>query len=183
MKHSDDQTLFAWHFGYEVTEDGICGPLATTPSNFRHSKDMLPIPDMGTSTPYSTTNKGLRIELPIVQQRGLHALAVLQCSTTALFPNRVALPIVRTTQQDSNQYARDRMHFGPLDFVKPTFVAKAIPKTVFMKQDSEQDAEWWRATLIARIQPGGKPFYYPMFIDFIYPLNAICKTVKTGSYI
>ena len=34
MKHSDDQSLFAWQLGYESMKDDICGPLAPHPSNF-----------------------------------------------------------------------------------------------------------------------------------------------------
>jgi hypothetical protein len=135
MKQANDQTLFAWHFGYEVTEDGICGLLATTPSTLANPRIYCRFRIWILRLPFNH-NQGLKIELPIVQQRGLHALAILQCSTTALFPNRVALPIVRTTQQDSNQYARDRRHFDPLDFVKPGSCCKGFTKNSFHETGS-----------------------------------------------
>jgi hypothetical protein len=157
MKQSDDQTLFAWQLGNEYTEADICGPLATSPSQFRWCSDLLPISDLDANTPYSITNKGLRIELPIVQREDYEggqqlAIAILQCSTAASNSRRLALPLVRITQQESNHYARDARYIGALNFVNPALVPISVTKTILMKQEPEQSVEW-PTGLRVRIQP------------------------------
>lgn len=67
MKQSDDQTLFAWQINSGDHQTEICGPLATSPSLFRGCSDRVPVSDLGLPAPYSMTNQGLRIELPIIQ--------------------------------------------------------------------------------------------------------------------
>jgi len=65
MKTSDDHTLFAW------TEQGdehrwiTRGVLADSPAEFINSDDIIQSKPILESTPYSMTNKGLRIELPL----------------------------------------------------------------------------------------------------------------------
>jgi hypothetical protein len=147
MKQSDDQTLFAWQLGNKYTEADICGPLATSPSQFRWCSDLLPVSDLDATTPYSMTNKGLRIDLPIVRREAHEggrqlAIAVLQCSTAASNTKRLALPLVRITQQESSHYARDARYIGALNFVSPAQIAISVTRTILMKQEPEQDVEW-----------------------------------------
>lgn len=65
MKESDDQSLFAWDAsdfqGFNAT-----GLLALTPAFFKNSKNIVPFRPLKKSSPYSVTNKGIRVELPLL---------------------------------------------------------------------------------------------------------------------
>ncbi|KAN0110643.1 HET domain containing protein [Hyaloscypha variabilis] len=79
LKESDDQSIFAWglmnpdadQLGSEDREPslriGDQGVLATHPSNFAGSADIVPYPGDPDRQPFSMTNRGLRIELPVLQ--------------------------------------------------------------------------------------------------------------------
>jgi len=158
MKQSDDQTLFAWQLGFETLKDDICGPLASHPSKFREAGSLLPIPDSESLTPYSMTNKGLRIDLPIVHQDDhQYGIAILHCSTTESFPQQIGLPVIRLGPPGSNQYARDARYIGPLGSIELDFHGS---RTIFMKQQPEQSVGW-RTGLLVRIPIGQKAFFRP----------------------
>lgn len=129
MRRSDDQTLFAWHLNAAVT--GLCGPLATSLAQFRGCKDLLPVPDANTHIPWSMKNKGLRIDLPLVEyDDGVTATAILQCSTMATYPIRITLPLVRATQQGVNHSTRDPNYTGSLPSVDPDLIEESITKNL-----------------------------------------------------
>lgn len=130
MKQSDDQTLFAWQLGFESTRNDLCGPLATHPSKFKGASTLMPSLDDDFQSPYSMTNKGLRIELPIVHQdEGPYGLAVLHCGT---YNTRTGLPVVRLGPPGTSRYARDARSTGPLMAIK---VQERIPTVMFMSQE------------------------------------------------
>ncbi|PMD39310.1 HET-domain-containing protein [Hyaloscypha variabilis F] len=80
LKESDDQSIFAWglmnpkadRLGSEDRESsldiGYQGVLATHPSSFAGSADIVPYPSDPDRQPFSMTNRGLRIELPVLEQ-------------------------------------------------------------------------------------------------------------------
>jgi hypothetical protein len=158
MKQSDDQTLFAWQLGFESYKDDLCGPLATHPSKFSDGSNLIAIPDSASQMPYSMTNKGLRIELPIVHNNDeRYGMAILHCSTATSFPKQIGLPVVRLGDRGSTHYARDARCVGPLGSFDLDF---AIPKAIFMKQEPEQSAAW-RTGLLTLI-PTGNTFFSPV---------------------
>ncbi|KAE8421942.1 hypothetical protein BDV36DRAFT_291758 [Aspergillus pseudocaelatus] len=69
MKESDDQSLFAWDAsdfqGFNAT-----GLLALTPAFFKNSRNIVPVRSLKNSSPYSVTNKGIRLQLPLVGIKG-----------------------------------------------------------------------------------------------------------------
>lgn len=130
LKQSDDQTLFAWQLGFERTRNDLCGPLATHPSKFRGASTLIPILDDDFQSPYSMTNKGLRIELPIVHQgEDPYGLAILHCGT---YNTRTGLPVVRLGPPGTNRYARDARSTGPLMTMK---AEERTPTAIFMSQE------------------------------------------------
>jgi len=136
MKQSDDQTLFAWQLGFENTRNDLCGPLATHPSKFRGASTLMPDLDDDFQSPYSMTNKGLRIELPIVHQGAdPYGLAILHCGT---YNARTGLPVVRLGPPGTNRYARDARSTGPLMAIK---IEQRIPKVIFMSQEPSTRVE------------------------------------------
>lgn len=66
MKSSEDQSLFAWQ------TPGLFGPstglLSNTPAHFQSSWDIIPLRISKLMMPYSMTNRGLRIELPLLRR-------------------------------------------------------------------------------------------------------------------
>ncbi|KAG4422270.1 hypothetical protein IFR04_004650 [Cadophora malorum] len=67
LKETDDQSLFAWgsqSYAYLKTHTGV---LALHPLDFAMSKNIIPFPSKPRRQPYSMTNKGLQIELPILE--------------------------------------------------------------------------------------------------------------------
>jgi hypothetical protein len=143
MEQSDDQTLFAWELDPNDIKADVCGPLATSPSMFRRCSDRFPVPDTDTPTPYSMTNKGLRIELPIFKLKDQRkGIAILQCSTMASFPLRITLPIVQVNHEEDGYFARDGRYDSSLNTASLNEIQGAIPKIIFMKQDPIRDMEW-----------------------------------------
>jgi hypothetical protein len=62
MKHSDDHSLFAW----SSTDDGYRGLLAKSPSDFGDCSNIVRAMFKSNRVPYSVTNMGLSIELPMI---------------------------------------------------------------------------------------------------------------------
>ena len=83
MKDSDDQSLFAWQplsneNVVNLPINPIRGPLAKSPQEFASSGDIVPLRDWAISEPYSMTNKGLRITIPLFSSDSQY-LGVLGC--------------------------------------------------------------------------------------------------------
>jgi hypothetical protein len=64
LKISDDETIFAWEAG-NISDTGL---LAFSPANFRHCGDIRAMILDKNRPEYSMTNKGLRIELLLLQK-------------------------------------------------------------------------------------------------------------------
>jgi hypothetical protein len=64
MKDSDDQSLFAWIQPQEPFKE-LRGLLADSPAEFAFSGDIVPVRNLVKSNPFSKTNAGLRISLPL----------------------------------------------------------------------------------------------------------------------
>lgn len=138
MKQSDDQTLFAWNLGPDDVQTEKCGPLATSPAQFRGCSGLVPIADSDAPIPYSMTNKGLRIELPVSEyKRQQRCMAILQCSTKTTFPAKIGLPILRANQDERSQYARDGRYTYPLQSAARDDLSHAKKVTIFMRQEPE----------------------------------------------
>lgn len=101
--NSDDQSLFAWT---NSTEDAKlpCGLLASSPSRFANSGDVLPYSEWGSSAPFSTSNKGLRIELHLSHHEGFY-VAALNCPVPPRYDNFLGIFLKRVFT-GSEQYVR-----------------------------------------------------------------------------
>jgi hypothetical protein len=92
MKHSVDQSLFAWwqekqDDDADFYEDGYRGILARHPSEFKRAARIVHHSVPG--EPYTMTNKGLRIQLPVKLRKDGCLCVVLNCH----FENNLAGPI------------------------------------------------------------------------------------------
>jgi hypothetical protein len=98
LKHTNDHTLFAWTAGgLENIANDIsfwAGLLATSPTDFEHSNIYLPADlPRHSIAPYSMTNMGLCIDLPVFQPKeedwpGDKWIAILGCCSTIDIKNR-----------------------------------------------------------------------------------------------
>ncbi|KAB8230346.1 HET-domain-containing protein [Aspergillus alliaceus] len=64
MKQSDDQKIFAWTYK-SAHPDALHGLLVSSPVHFVDCHDLIAYQKWGPTQPYSMTNKGLRIDLPL----------------------------------------------------------------------------------------------------------------------
>jgi hypothetical protein len=174
MKQSDDQTLFAWELRQSDSKAEMCGPLATSPSRFHGCSELLPIPDSDVPTPYSMTNKGLRIELPIVKHKYKRkGIAILQCSTTTAFPRRITLPIILVHQEEHSHFARDGRYTYALKTAKLDEIDEAVTRTIFMRQEPEQGLGWQTKFLVC-----GRNMLWPKYYRSYYSPKLVETNTK-----
>lgn len=154
MKDSDDQSLFAWEDTCQSYDEIIAhgpdgplrGPLAQSPAEFANSGNVVPYRDWQCSVPYTMTNNGLRIELPMHVVRGDDTglcLGVLGCQYEGDFrgPLAIFLRPLRLSHRnkyndglEGDQYARDHENKRPV-VVDPSIYVRPILKTVFLRKD------------------------------------------------
>jgi hypothetical protein len=78
MKMSDDHSIFAWKSNDWWRHDG--GLLATSPAAFIGSGDIIRSSQMVNGLPFTVTNKGIHLQLPLIaQNQPKTSLAVLNC--------------------------------------------------------------------------------------------------------
>ncbi|KAJ6083029.1 hypothetical protein N7467_007164 [Penicillium canescens] len=80
MKNSNDETLFAWESN-GVSKKKPCGLLARSPKDFANSGDIFPISVSKDAMPFTATNRGVRIQSPLLPPRAQISTLILQCST------------------------------------------------------------------------------------------------------
>jgi len=127
MKHSDDQSLFAW-IDLTASADSYHGMLAKHPANFAESRHIRPYRGGPVSSPFSMSNKGLSIELPLSPYKDDTYVAALNCpAPPPVNEGWLGIFLVRLSTGDC-QYAR----------VKPdTFCNVVVPggiESVYVRQ-------------------------------------------------
>jgi len=133
MRESDDQSLFAWGLGIPLDESPNEGGLfARSPDAFRHCGSITFWGQLSTGRPthYFPTNKGLRIELPLVPAEADDdtAYAVLDCISDLKF---VGLPLSRAYHDDVFQRTR-----GSVPRIIPARIRKtAISRTIYFQKN------------------------------------------------
>lgn len=107
MKHSDDHSLFAWTSA--TPTQPYHGLLATSPTDFARSGTIKPYHDSKISKPFSMTNKGLCIDLPL-NSDNKYLIALLDCIVLDYqgpLPKKRRLGIyLKRVSRDSDQYTR-----------------------------------------------------------------------------
>jgi hypothetical protein len=86
-KHSDDQTPFAW----KSTDRTYRGLLAQSPAAFQDCSDLIQSASRLNRVPYSVTNMGLSIELPMIPWAMDTYLAALDCEVHDMPNSRVVI--------------------------------------------------------------------------------------------
>lgn len=121
MKASDDHSLFAWRDTsdqastdrYLLEERSIDseyiphrGLLATSPAEFIHSRNIVPFPSNHTNTPYSSTNRGLHIELLLLPYKSDIYTAVLNCTDITQHLGPLGIYLACLSPPNGDQFAR-----------------------------------------------------------------------------
>jgi hypothetical protein len=101
MKQSDDQSIFAWE-GLSSEYDGSM--LARSPHAFSACRNIVRALNSSSTTPYTMTNRGLQIELPLMH-RGDCFFARLNCRYKHDFFSDLGVPIRRAKK--GFQFVRD----------------------------------------------------------------------------
>ncbi|PGH15718.1 hypothetical protein AJ80_05426 [Polytolypa hystricis UAMH7299] len=99
MKQSDDHSLFAW----TRSDVNYRGLFAKSPADFAESSMVVQTPSKWSRSPYSVSNMGLSIELPLIPWAMDTYLAALDCGAEGE-NNRFGIYIAFLPQKD--QYAR-----------------------------------------------------------------------------
>ena len=127
MKHSDDQSIFAWT-DPDALDDDYHGLLADSPAAFGRSRDIYGYADWEERSPFDMTNRGLRIDFHLTRydKNDLYA-AALNCPNIRNFEGFLAI-FLKRLPSDDRQFARVRCQkFGALD-------ARGSLETVFVRQ-------------------------------------------------
>ncbi|KAF9884848.1 hypothetical protein FE257_001191 [Aspergillus nanangensis] len=84
MRQSDDESIFAWYDPREPVGFSH-GLLATSPAQFAHSGSIVSYQNWERRQPYSVTNRGLRINLPLKLSKS--GREIYTASLNCLFPD------------------------------------------------------------------------------------------------
>ncbi|KAJ5623206.1 hypothetical protein N7490_011811 [Penicillium lividum] len=128
IKHSDDQSLLAWHWDPIKNIDialkefqdlpqlvkelkmSTSGTLASSPAAFRKCGDYIPCSFGTPSSPFSITNKGLSMDIPLLIGDDV-SFALLQCQTKKDPTVLIAVPI-KCIQGNLYVRAKGEMHLA-----------------------------------------------------------------------
>lgn len=97
IKESDDQSIFGWYCLSYTPHYGI---FAKSPEYFQQSSEFVPIPDMAQPDvpPYSMTNRGLHIRLPLLPTEEWNKyIGILDCHKALDFSGRLGIALYGTT--------------------------------------------------------------------------------------
>ncbi|KAJ6779953.1 hypothetical protein PWT90_06599 [Aphanocladium album] len=103
MKASDDQSLFAWG---SDSEQQLTGLLASSPADFAGCADVVVAGQRWNHQPYSMTNRGLSLEMPMVPWGMETFMAALDCEVAGRTNSRIGIYL--RMLPESEQFARVR---------------------------------------------------------------------------
>lgn len=140
MKGSDDHSIFTWTASSDST--AVVGLLAPSPANFINCDDIVPGKDSNVSIPYSMTNKGLRIQLPLRKREWTSAYsAILNCVKKGSI-HHLAVDLCEL-HTEGDQFARIAME-APYEFpLGETLMA--VPRDIFVRIDARFPSHYDRS--------------------------------------
>ena len=108
LKETDDQSILAWGINGGLDLEGFIdnGVFASSPDNFLGSEDVVPFPSKPGRQPLSMTNKGVRIEVPVLADPPDSApYAILDCQINSDFSGAIGIPLTPT--RDDSTFIRN----------------------------------------------------------------------------
>jgi hypothetical protein len=149
MKQSDDQSIFAWEV-LPTEYDGSM--LARSPNAFSACGNIVRALNSSSTTPYTMTNRGLQIELPLMH-RGDGFVARLNCRYKHDFFSDLGVPIRRARK--GFQFVRDDDDVSSIALTRwrdsslHTIYMKTAAKYFGARNDPQQDS-----VIIRNLPPG-----------------------------
>lgn len=153
MKHSDDQSLFAWK-DKDAPPGSYHGLLATHPRYFEKSGHILPYTAELFATAFSMTNRGLRLDLPLVQPDRHISTALLNFPVPGTAKGFAGIQLRKVSSPSPSQtlhfvrvnYAEIEIcnirHPGSLQTVYVRNVAGFTPRKMFAMQAVQLRHNW-----------------------------------------
>lgn len=168
LKTSDDQSIFAWRSAHNHHKRGL---LAESPSEFAGCGDIRHYGADSDTSAYGMTNKGLRLELPLLERDKETGsfLGVLTCQRKRgdVYPDRYPLGIAlqRTGGTQSTLFERHPSNTlvevrEPVDFNvrREIYVKERDPSRLNLAQWMTVEEGY---TLVVRSPPPGEPIIEP----------------------
>lgn len=177
IKQTDDQTIFAWTWNpSRLKRDYGVGVLAISPSDFGKCSDLVPRRPAKGATPFSVTNRGVRIELPIRTWPALgKALAVLMCGPRDDPTKLIGLPLRISEGDLLSRMSEDGLEFWNHGCGWPYEMPRSVPDTIWRSLSTQtlhlvvgearirsDDGSWVPRRLFIRRLPWGMRFYDPL---------------------
>ncbi|KAM0424411.1 hypothetical protein ACHAPT_010332 [Fusarium lateritium] len=127
LKEYDDHTIFAWDSSLIPESVSTIGAFAPHPSYFSSSSHFQPHPSAG--DPATITNRGIRLGLPIIEQKinPGQKLGLLSCFSDGSAGSAVGIVLLRKSH-DVQEYSRSRA--APVELSMRAF--NFPPTTVFL---------------------------------------------------
>jgi hypothetical protein len=145
MKTSDDHTLFAWTEPRDKGRRSTRGLLADSPAAFANSGNIVRSEPVLEGAPYAMTNKGLRIELPLVPIDGQQYFAILNCHKSSKVDDLLAV-ILKQLSPGKEKYFARRFTEDIYPFSKRK-VDESERRTVYMIQKNVEEPKLWERGL------------------------------------
>jgi Heterokaryon incompatibility protein (HET) len=162
IKASDDESLFAWNTSLSSGD-----LLAHSPLAFRQGREIVPIRATVATKPYSMTNKGLHIHLPLLEvgpdsDGEKMFLGILNCQIRNDYSGYIAIPLNTTKTPDT--FTRG-LNFR-LGRVSEEEAANAKSHTIYIRQRecrSFTSTCWLRSDTVRHRGYLLKPNFYHFF--------------------
>ncbi|UKZ74702.1 hypothetical protein TrVFT333_002372 [Trichoderma virens FT-333] len=151
MKYSDDQSLFAW----KSTHNNYRGLLAKSPLDFIDCFNVVPSKSKWSRSPYTFTNRGLSIQMPMVGWAMETYLAALDCELENTPNSRIGIYL--QLLPESGQFARVLLEGADTCAFDSKLAAKAQYKDIYVRQKDYVDRPidrlygFWIRTLPTKI--------------------------------
>ncbi|RFU28338.1 hypothetical protein B7463_g7988, partial [Scytalidium lignicola] len=130
LKNSDDQSLFAWKKNSKTYQ----GLLASSPSDFTDCGNIVPSPSKWNRIPYSITNMGLSIQMPMIAWAMEKYFAALDCELEDTPNSRIGI-FLEILPKINNQYARIHLEGKERQTFESRLAAKAQYRTIYVRQN------------------------------------------------
>ncbi|KFY47541.1 hypothetical protein V496_10603 [Pseudogymnoascus sp. VKM F-4515 (FW-2607)] len=160
MKHSADHSLFAW----SSKEPCARGLLARSPADFAECADIVMTRERWNKTPYTVTNLGLSIQLPMLPWAMDTYLAALDCERAGVPDSRVGIFLRLLPQAD--QFARVVFEGEDIYVFREELANKLAYRDAFVQQHR------WGS-------PSGPERFYGFYLRKLSaPLHTVRKTME-----
>jgi hypothetical protein len=153
LKETSDQSILAWN---PLDGDGMHlkelsgSVLAASPKAFVGSENIIPFPSTSGRQPHLMTNRGLRIEAPIltsVSRSIMHDVAILDCHLENDFSGPIGIPLFKTPE--GSVFVR-RLRDGKITKYSATQVEDAEVRMIYIAKHVPEEVRQCPKSCVVR---------------------------------